>query len=221
MKSTCHKKKPSSKQTIKIYITENSREIFASCQAILLTTDILVCSILQLNAICSIFLNSGSVYIRMSFTTITRLFIAEVDKIQRVSGPNTVSILLTEVYKSYNRQYRYDRIKQAWIIYLRSNACGSQNKHIDFCKKRRKGQYTSKWGILMMILIASSCTRFCLFRSMFPNHTFVCEGCQWYTSIMYNKTRYICTYNLTFLLSRKKLLVNRIFEILRLKYIYI
>lgn len=61
-------------------------------------------------------------------------FIAEVDKIQRVSGPNTVSILLTEVYKSYNTQYRYDRIKQAWIIYLRSNACGSQNKHIDFCK---------------------------------------------------------------------------------------
>lgn len=50
---------------------------------------------------------------RVSFTTITRLFIAEVDKIQRVSGPNTVSILLTEVYKSYNRQYRYDRIKQA------------------------------------------------------------------------------------------------------------
>lgn len=113
LKTICHKKKPSSKQTIKIYITENSREIFASCQAILLTTDILVCSILQLNAICSIFLNSGSVYIRMSFTTITRLFIAEVDKIQRVSGPNTVSILLTEVYKSYNRQYRYDRIKQA------------------------------------------------------------------------------------------------------------
>lgn len=118
LKPTCHKKKPSSKQTIKIYITENSREIFAaSCQAILLTTDILVCSILQLhvNAICSIFLNSGSVYInmRVSFTTITRLFIAEVDKIQRVSGPNTVNIMLTEVYKSYNRQYRYDRIKQA------------------------------------------------------------------------------------------------------------
>lgn len=40
------------------------------------------------------------IYMRVSFTTITRLFIAEVDKIQRVSGPNTVSILLTEVYKS-------------------------------------------------------------------------------------------------------------------------
>lgn len=82
-------------QCMKIYIREDSREIFAIGKAILSTRDILVCSILRLNAICS-----GSVKIRQSFATIPRLFIAEVNKLQRVSGPIPVSIMLTEVYKS-------------------------------------------------------------------------------------------------------------------------
>lgn len=67
---------------MKIYIREDSREILAIGKAILSTRDILVCSILRLNAICS-----GSVKIRQSFATIPRLFIAEVNKLQRVSGP--------------------------------------------------------------------------------------------------------------------------------------
>lgn len=80
---------------MKIYIREDSREIFAIGKAILSTREFLVCFSLQLIAICS-----GSVKIRQSFATIPRLFIAEVNKLQRVSGPIPVSIMLTEVYKS-------------------------------------------------------------------------------------------------------------------------